>query len=79
MPKPENKFRRDIINGSELEYVRKMITFYSSLLDDLSRKTGEETEYGVPGSLTKIEERVSEFEEKEKRLIKIYRKNLISY
>ena len=68
------KFKRDIVEGSELNYVQKMIHFYSSMLDDLSRKIGEETEYGVPGSLTMIEKRLSEFEEKEKKLIKNYRK-----
>ena len=70
----EQKFKRNVISGSELNYVQKMIHFYSSLLDDLSRKIGEETEYGVPGSLTMIEKRLSEFEEKEKKLIKNYRK-----
>ena len=70
----EQKFRRDVVNGSELNYVQKMIHFYSSLLDALSRKIGEETEYGVPGSLTMIEKRLSEFEEKEKKLIDNYRK-----
>ena len=73
----EQKFRRDVVNGSELNYVQKMIHFYSSMLDDLSKKIGEETEYGVcikPGSLTMIEKRLSEFEEKEKKLIENYRK-----
>jgi len=68
------KFKRDVVEGSELNYVQKMIHFYSSMLDDLSRKIGEETEYGVPGSLSMIEERLSEFEEKEKKLIENYRK-----
>jgi len=44
------------------------------MLDDLSRKIGEETEYGVPGSLSMIEKRLSEFEEREKKLIENYRK-----
>ena len=73
----EQKFRRDVVNGSELNYVQKMIHFYSSMLDDLSKKIGEETEYGVcikPGSLTMIEKRLSEFEEREKKLIENYRK-----
>ena len=73
----EQKFRRNIVNGSELNYVQKMTHFYSSLLDDLSRRMGEETEYGVlikPGSLIMIEKRLSEFEEKEKKLIDNYRK-----
>ena len=60
------KFKRDVVEVSELNYVQKMIYFYSSMLDDLSRKIGEETEYGVPGSLSMIEERLSEFEEREK-------------
>ena len=68
------KFKRDVVEGSELNYVQKMIYFYSSMLDDLSRKIGEETEYGVPGSLSMIEERLSEFEEREKKLIENYRK-----
>jgi len=68
------KFKRDVVEGSELNYVQKMIHFYSSMLDDLSRKIGEETEYGVPGSLSMIEERLSDFEEREKKLIENYRK-----
>jgi hypothetical protein len=68
------KFKRDVVEGSELNYVQKMIYFYSSMLDDLSRKIGEETEYGVPGSLSMIEKRLSEFEEREKKLIENYRK-----
>ena len=71
------KFRRDIVNGSELNYVRKMVYFYSSLLDDLSRKIGEETEHGVlikDGSLNMIEKRLTEFVDKEKKLVDSYRK-----
>ena len=37
------KFKRDVVEGSELNYVRKMIYFYSSMLDDLSKKIGEES------------------------------------
>ena len=73
----EQKFKRNVVDGSELNYVQKMIHCYSSMLDDLSKKIGEETEYGVcikPGSLTMIEKRLSEFEEKEKKLIENYRK-----
>ena len=70
----EQKFRQNVVGGSELNYVQKMIHFYSSLLDYLSKKIGEETEYGIPGSLTMIEKRLSEFEEKEKKLIDNYRK-----
>ena len=71
------KFRRDIVNGSELNYVRKMVHFYSSMLDDLSRKIGEETEHGVlikDDSLNMIEKRLTEFEDKEKKLVDSYRK-----
>ena len=71
------KFRRDIVNGSELNYVRKMVYFYSSMLDDLSRKIGEETEHGVlikADSLNMIEKRLTEFEDKEKKLVDSYRK-----
>ena len=71
------KFRRDIVNGSELNYVRKMVYFYSSMLDDLSRKIGEETEHGVlikDDSLNMIEKRLTEFEDKEKKLVDSYRK-----
>ena len=70
----KGRFRRDVVSGSELNYIKKMIYFYSSMLDDLSRKIGEETEYGVPGSLSMIEKRLSEFEEREKKLIENYRK-----
>ena len=71
------KFRRDIVNGSELNYVRKMVHFYSSMLDDLSRKIGEETEHVVlikDDSLCMIEKRLTEFEDKEKKLVDSYRK-----
>jgi len=73
----EGRFRRDVVDGSELNYVRKMIYFYSSELDDLSRKLGKETEYRVTVTadvLTKIEERLSEFEKKEKEILDNYRK-----
>ena len=73
----EGKFRRDVVDGSELNYVRKMMFFYSSELDNLSRKLGEETEYNVTitsDMLIKIEERLSEFEKKEKEIVDNYRK-----
>ena len=73
----EQKFRRDIVNGSELNYVKKMIYFYSSELDDLSRKIGEETEHGVVVTvhlLETLEDRLSYFEKKEKKIIDNYRK-----
>jgi hypothetical protein len=73
----EQKFRRDVIDGSELNYVKKMIHFYGSELDDLSRKLGEETEHSVVVTtdvLEKIEERLSDFEKREKKLVDNYRK-----
>ena len=73
----EQKFKRNVISGSELNYVQKMIHFYSSELDDLSRKIGDETEHGVVVTvdmLERIEERLSDFEKKEKKLIDNYRK-----
>ena len=73
----EGKFRRDVVDGSELNYVRKMMFFYSSELDNLSRKLGEKTEYNVTitsDMLIKIEERLSEFEKKEKEIVDNYRK-----
>lgn len=73
----QGKFRRDVVDGSELNYVRKMMFFYSSELDNLSRKLGEKTEYNVTitsDMLIKIEERLSEFEKKEKEIVDNYRK-----
>ena len=73
----EQKFKRNVISGSELNYVQKMIHFYSSELDDLSRKIGDETEHGVVVTvdmLERIEERLSDFEKKEKEIIDNYRK-----
>ena len=73
----EQKFKRNVVDGSELNYVQKMIHFYSSELDDLSRKIGDETEHGVVVTvdmLERIEERLSDFEKKEKKLIDNYRK-----
>ena len=77
MPREEGKFRRDVIKSSELEYVRKMKYFYEDQLNHLSRMIGEETEFGVlitDRSLIKIEERLSDFEKKEKEIIDNYRK-----
>ena len=71
------KFRRDVVDGSELNYVKKMIQFYSSQLDELGKMIGQKTEFGVlitSSSLGMIEERLSEFEEKEKRILDKYRK-----
>ena len=73
----EGKFRRDVTSGSELNYVRKMIYFYSSTLEDLIKNLGKETEFKVKITndvLIKIEERLSEFEKKEKEIIDNYRK-----
>lgn len=77
----ECRFRRDVVNGSQLNYATKMIFFYSSMLDDLSRKIGEETEYGVIVTehlLETIEERLSYFENMEKEIVALYRKNVLS-
>ncbi len=68
----EGRFKRDVINSSRLEYVRRMKTFYELLFDDLSRQLGNETEYKVKVTekmLETIEERLSEFEEKERKIV----------
>ena len=73
----EGRFRRDVVNGSELNYVKKMIYFYSSSLEDLSKQIGSETEFRVTVTkdlLAKIEERLSEFEERERKIIANYKK-----
>tara|TARA_R100000458_G_C8149549_1_gene157703 strand:- start:25 stop:285 length:261 start_codon:yes stop_codon:yes gene_type:complete len=73
----EGRFRRDVVNGSELNYIKKMIYFYSSTLEDLSKHIGEETEFKVTitkNLLAKIEERLSEFEEKERKIIANYKR-----
>ena len=73
----EQKFRRDAVEGSRLQYFRRMIHFYEYQLDELSCMIGEKTEYNVTVTnemLEKIEERLSDFEEKEKELIDNYRK-----
>jgi hypothetical protein len=70
--KGEQKFKRDIENGSHLEYVRKMKVFYEGLFSDLSSKIGQESEEKVVVTekmLHKIEERLSEFEKEEKEII----------
>ena len=74
MPNPgdEHKFKRDVINSSELEYVQKMKYYYESQLDELSREVGDETQHGVvvtDNVLRMIEERLSDFEEKERMII----------
>ena len=73
----EQRFKRDVINGSQLQYVTRMKYFYESQLNELSKKCGEETEFNVTIThkvLEKIEERLSDFEKKEKKLIDNYRK-----
>tara|TARA_R100001129_G_scaffold176506_1_gene150546 strand:- start:795 stop:995 length:201 start_codon:yes stop_codon:yes gene_type:complete len=57
-------------------YIRKMKTFYESTLQDLSKMIGETTEFNVVVTmklLSKIEERLSDFEEKEKKIMQKYR------
>ena len=73
----EQRFRRGVVEGSRLQYVRQMKYFYESQLNELSKLVGEETEHGVVVTdeiLQRIEERLSEFEKKEKELIDNYRK-----
>ena len=73
----EGRFKRDVINGSQLQYVTRMKYFYESQFSELSGKLGEETEFSVVVTaklLEKIEERLSEFERKEKKIIDNYRK-----
>ena len=73
----DQRFRRDVIEGSQLQYVRRMKYFYESQFNELSNMLGEETEFGVlitEKMLEKIEERLSDFEKKEKKLVDNYRK-----
>ena len=73
----EGRFKRDVINGSQLQYVTRMKYFYESQFNELSNMIGEETEHRVIVTcdiLEKIEERLSEFERKEKKIIDNYRK-----
>ena len=73
----EQEFRRELVNSSELLYVRKMRQFYDRTLQDLGRMLGEKTEFNVIVTtrvLEKIEERLSDFEKKEKEIIANYRK-----
>ena len=72
----QDKFRRQVENSSELLYVRKMKSFYETTLQDLGRMLGEKTEFNVVVTmsvLSKIEERLSDFERKEKEIMKKYR------
>ena len=73
----ETRFRREVENSSELIYVRKMKNFYESTLEDLSKMIGKETEFNVTVTiklLAKIEERLSEFEKKEKKIKEKYKR-----
>ena len=77
MPREEGQFRRKVVNSSELEYVRKMKYFYEEQLNHLSQMVGQKTEFGVfitENSLNMIEERLSDFEKKEKEIVDNYRK-----
>ena len=72
----QDKFRRQVENSSELLYVRKMKSFYETTLQDLGRMLGEKTEFNVVVTmdvLSKVEERLSDFERKEKEIMKKYR------
>tara|TARA_R100000234_G_C4894994_1_gene133164 strand:+ start:388 stop:582 length:195 start_codon:yes stop_codon:yes gene_type:complete len=54
-----------------------MKQFYDKTLQDLIKMIGEVTEFRVkvtPSLLGKVEERLSEFEQKEKKIIANYRK-----
>ncbi len=73
----EQEFRRELVNSSELVYVKKMKQFYDKTLQDLGRMIGEKTEFNVTVTdtlLQKVEERLSDFEKKEKKIIANYRK-----
>ena len=83
MPESGNneRFKRDVTQGSRLQYLSRMKHFYESEFNELSKKVGEETEYGVVVTerlVEIIEERLSFFEEEEKALLKMYRNNIIS-
>jgi hypothetical protein len=70
------KYRREVENSSELLYVRKMKSFYESTLQDLGKMLGKKTEFNVVVTmdvLSKVEERLSDFERKEKEIMKKYR------
>ena len=72
----QDKFRRQVENSSELLYVRKMKSFYETTLQDLGWMLGEKTEFNVVVTmsvLSKIEERLSDFEQKEKEIMNKYR------
>ena len=82
MPGEQNneRFKRDVTQGSRLQYLSRMKHFYESEFNELSRKIGEETEYGVVVTerlVEIIEERLSFFEEEENELLKIYKKNIM--
>ena len=73
----DQRFRRDVVEGSQLQNVRRMKYFYESQFNELSNMVGEETEFGVlitEKMLEYIEERLSYFEKREKKLVDNYRK-----
>ena len=73
----EQEFRRELVNSSELVYFKKMKQFYDKTLQDLGKMIGEKTEFNVTVTdtlLQKVEERLSDFEKKEKKIIANYRK-----
>ena len=83
MPGEQNneRFKRDVTQGSRLQYLSRMKHFSESEFNELRKKIGEETEYGVVVTerlVEIIEERLSFFEEEEKALLKMYRNNIIS-
>ena len=83
MPESGNneRFKRDVVEGSRLQYLSRLKHFYESEFNELSRKIGEETEYGVVVTerlVEIIEERLSFFEEEEKELLKMYKKNIMN-
>ena len=72
----ENRFKRTIINSTNLEYVQKMIRFYEEMLNDYAEREGEETENKTvitKTMLLKIEERLSDFEAIEDNIIKAFK------
>ena len=74
------RFKRDVTQGSRLQYLTRMKHFYESEFNELSKKIGKETEYGVVVTerlLEIIEEKLSFFESQEKELLKIYKKNIV--
>ena len=82
MPERGNneRFKRDVTQGSRLQYLSRMKHFYETEFNELSKKIGEETEYGVVVTerlLEILEEKLSFFEEREKELLDMHKKNII--